>query len=487
MSDDFDLFGEDDLAIPTVRGSANLDAQDYARGPSGEGSSILDDELQEDIPSRPGDGAGPAFDIDGAAAAGPFMEDDDAPGMEQTTYGAQPWGPGGSEGYRPASMMRTGADLSGGDDMREPKPPHRDSMMMEPEVVQADRAMARVVNTERGVPVQAPRWSGNRNQMPSNRYVDPETIYDRSSYEYDDSSQDTIGSGIFGMEEGVTWRPRDGIFAHQFAMPGYIANEDELGVQQSEMWDTTANNWRVTQVSASGVPLKKRVSALRPAYSPFVDGGVPEMRPEATGPRSHIEAFGRKTAAALIEEARVHTPATRSRFIASALEAMGPGTALRANTIAQRLVQMGYPPEAALEDVVAHCVMHAAMRDLTQSAGRRLPRLDRLASAVSRARPKMQQAAAKHVAPMTQNKNALRADLGALMASPAGRGMGQVAPESTTLAPVPTGLLTPRNLLIAGVLGVGGYLAWTNRRALQRNAKKIGRDARKLARRVGLR
>ena len=51
---DFDDDGE--LLIPTMRGNTNLDVQDYNRW-EGRSSSILDDELQEDVPSTPGSGA----------------------------------------------------------------------------------------------------------------------------------------------------------------------------------------------------------------------------------------------------------------------------------------------------------------------------------------------------------------------------------------------------------------------------------------------
>jgi len=477
MSNEFDIFEDDgELEIPTMRGSANLDPQDYARGIDGRGSDILDDDLQEDTPSTPGrnPGAASAPDIDGTSDW-TIEDDSDGPGMVQTTYGAHPWGAGASGGYRPHSQQRTDMDLSGlGGDSSESKPVKRDSMHMEPEVIDSVDV----------VEVPEATWHGNRNQMPSNAGIPSDMLYDRTSYEYNNSTQDTIGSGIFDMEEGVTWRPRDGSFANQYALPAYIADEDELGVQQSEMFDTTANEWRVVQPSAGGVTLKTRVPSLRKAYSPFVDGSPPaDLRAESTGPRSHIEAFGRKVASLVMEEAKAQPPHARSMFLANAIESLGPRMSARAKAVADQMVSMGYEPSRAMEDVVAHCVMHAAVRDL-RSAERqsgRLANLDRLAGSVRLSRGKMQAAAAKHIAPLARNTASLKSDLGALYSSSCARGMGQVSPSDPASAtvPVPASMFTTRNLLIAAAVGGVAYLGWTNRKSIKRNAKR-------LARKVGL-
>lgn len=477
--DDFDFDDDGEMAIPTMRGNANLDPQDYARGPSGRGSSLLDDDLEEDTPSTPGrnPGAASAPDIDG--------EDDwsiqtpkDGPGMTATTYGNHPWGPGSAVGYRPQSMQRTDmalrdTQLRGGmgeaETEMKPKPMERDDMYNEPEVLEVDD----------NVEVPPARWHGNRNQRPSNAGIPSDIIYDRESYEYDDSSQDTIGSGIFDMEEGVTWRPRDGMFAHQYALPAYIGDEDEMGVQQSEMYDTTANEWRVVQPSAGGVTLKTRVSEYKPGYSPFVKRPVPEMRPEVTGPRSHIEAFGRATASLVVAEAKAQPPAKRAEFLAKAVESLGPGMAARAGATAKKLVESGQSPATAVEDSVAHAVMAATVNDLkgASRAKGRLPNLDRLAGSVRQTKAQMQQQALKHIAPLARDTAKLKSDLGALYASPAALGMGQVT-EGATAAPVaPTTLLTPRNLLIGAVVGIGSYYAWQNRKKIVRNAKRIARKA----------
>lgn len=469
MTDFDDIFGDGDLAIPTVRGSANLDVEDY-EGYDGR-SSILDDELQEDIPSTPGrhPGAAAAPDVDGTSDW-ELLEESDGPGTVQTDYGAHPWGPSASEGYRPYSQQRTDMELRAlGDDQTPLKSarPMRDAMHLEPEVINAV-AVEEPVSWDR-------QWHGQRNQEPSNASIDPLTIYDRSSYEVEGSSQDIIGSGIFDMEEGVTWRPRDGQFANQYAMPTYLAEEDELGVQQSAMWDSTAGEWRVTQPSASGVSLARRVSSYKPPPM--------QLRPEATGPRSHIEAFGRKAARIIVEESMVYGPENRSRFLNDAVVALGPQAAAQARAAADRLIELGYRQDVAFEDALAHLVMHATVRDLTDKRrGSRpslLPRLDAMAARVSRRKPALKTAAAEHLAPLTSNGGELRRDLGALYHSPAGRGIGQVAEDTVDPSespPVaPTGIFTTRNVLIAGGVGLGVYLLFRNRKAIAKNAKRLMR------------
>lgn len=467
-----DLFDTDgELEIPTMRGSANLDVQDYQDFYGT--SSILDDGLEEDVPSTPGryPGAAQAPDVDGTSDYDLLRVPGgmSLPGMKQTTYGASPWGPGSDSGYRPYSQQRTDMELRAlgdADSIPERKPmAKKDDMMMEPEVINA-------VEVQEPVPWDE-EWHGMRNQEPSNAEVDPMTLYDRTSYEYDSSSQDTIGNGIFSMEEGVTWRPRDGMFAHQYALPAYIGEEDELGVQQSEMWDSTADNWRVTQPSASGVPLARRVGRMKRRFR----GGGPQMRPEVTGPRSHIEAFGRKAAKCVLLEAQGRRPVERSGFLQAAMEALGPGLTARCQKAADTLVRMGYAPQVALEDAIAHCVMHAAVQDLTQKSKRRtfLPRLDRMAKRVTRQRRTMQAAASQHLQPLTENGNELRKDLGALYSSPAARGMGLVAEEQSTTAPIDGSkkMATGTKLAIAGGVGLGAYLLFANRKSIVKNLKKM--------------
>jgi hypothetical protein len=166
----------------------------------------------------------------------------------------------------------------------------KDTMLYEPE------ATARVP-----YPMRNPQM----NTEPSNGGVDPMTIYDRSSYEYDQNSQNVIGNGIFDEEEGVVWRGQDGIFAHGFALPAYLAHDPELGVQQSEMWDTTADNWRVTQPSAGGVTLSAQ---------------VPFLKPPPGGSNSRIETFGWNVATALIGHSKRLSSAWRDKFLAQAMD-----------------------------------------------------------------------------------------------------------------------------------------------------------------------
>lgn len=468
MSSEFDIFDDDgELAIPTERGSANLDVQDYQQFDGH--SDLLDDDLQEDTLSTPGSGAGPATDIDGTDDLS-ILAEQDGPGMEQTTYGAHPWGAGGSTGYRPHSQQRTDMSLRGGDDHVSAEIP-RDDMSREPEVI----------NSEGAAPIEpwAREWHGNRNRMPSNKDIDPETLYDRSSYEYDNSSQNVIGGGIFDMEEGVTWRARDGIFADQYALPAYIGDEDELGVQQSEMWDSTAQNWRVTQPSASGVTLKTRVARMKPPPP------MSSMRPEVTGPRSHVEAFGRKAAQIVMRETQAIQPAARGRFIENAVSTLGPQMVARCKSVADRLVELGYPREVALEDALAHCVMHAAVKDLTAKSKKgtsALPRLDRLASRLRAGRKPLESAAVKHLAPLTQNRKVMAQDLGALFGSPSARGLGQItAADVSVPAPVPAvasappGLFTAKTVMLAGGVGLVGWLLFSNRKTIVKNLKKLVR------------
>jgi hypothetical protein len=316
-----------------------------------------------------------------------------------------------------------------------------------------------------------------RNQEPSNAEIDPMTIYDRTSYEHNDSSQNVIGSGIFAMEEGVTWRPRDGMFADQNALPAYIGQEDELGVQQSAMWDSTAKEWRVTQVTAGGVPLARKVGHMK---TPAGLGAMPEMRPEVTGPRSHVEAFGRKAARSLITESNQHRPADRGRFLSAAMNALGPGGSARCQRAADALTRMGYEPAVALEDAMAHCIMHASVKDLTQKRkgnASQLPRLDRMGSKMRAQAHQMREAASQHLAPLTANGHELRKDLGSLYGSPAARGMGTVSEEGTPSADAPkaNGVFTTKNVMIAGGLGVVGYMLFANRKKIAKNLKKWGK------------
>jgi len=464
-----DLDGDAGALIPpTMRGDANLDAEDYTNIPGVPNSSILDDDLQEDTPSRPQDGPAPAFDVDGLDQALFNPNDAESPDMLVTQYGSHPWGPGSGGGYRPYSM-NTG--LSGGSES-------------------PSKEIARRVADQR-VPVRPARQQ-QFNQEPSNADIDPATLYDRSSFEYDDDPQNVIGDGIFDMEEGVTWRARDGIFQHGFALPAYIAHEGEMDTAQSEMWDSTANEWRVVQPNASGVSLMRRVAKLKPEISPFVaTGAMPSMHADAVGPHSHIEAFGRKAAKVVVDEAKaIGSVPARSAFISAATEALGPGMTAKCRQVSERLVQMGWRPDTALEDTLAHCVMHATMNDLMdrRRGARGLPRIDKMGAKVKIGAQTLRNAAAQHLAPIATDASAMQSDVTKLTKSPAAMGMGQVVPDQTTATPAPTsGSSIGMNLLIAAAVLGAGYVLMngTNEgRSMQRNAR---RRMRRLARKVGVR
>jgi hypothetical protein len=200
------------------------------------------------------------------------------------------------------------------------------------------------------------------------------------------------------------------------------------------------------------------------------------MRPEVTGPRSHVEAFGRKAARCVIEEAQGQPMQARNGFLVAAIEALGPGSAQRARSAADALVKLGYRQDVAFEDALAHLVMHAAANDLSRKKASRsaLPRLDRMAAYIRSNQPKLRAAAAQHIAPLTEDNGKLRSDLGALYASPAGRGLGQVTNGSSPAVPEPSPtMLSGKNLLIAGGIGVGAYLLYANRDKLKKNLKKL--------------
>lgn len=261
----------------------------------------------------------------------------EGPGAIQTTYGQHPWGPGGGGGYIPMSQSRTDDNPLGSSE--------------------AQRRLAV--------------------QQPSNAAIDPETIYDRTSYEY--ASGDVVGSGIFDMEEGVTFNQSDGIFANNYALPGYLAREPMMYPAQSAMIDTQTGLPTVVQPSASGVQLAMQVPPGTPVYSPFRQTGpqfnrtpvprVPNVPPprgmgEVAQPSRHvssssIENFGREVASELVRRAALLKVPEREKFVSAAMAMLGPQRSRRAIEAIQHLVRMGYPSTHVVEQVFAHCVMHA--------------------------------------------------------------------------------------------------------------------------------
>jgi len=258
-------------------------------------------------------------------------------------------------------------------------------------------------------------------------------------------------------------------------------------VQQSEMWDTTADEWRVVQPSGGGVTFSRKVPALRGRgeYSPFASG-TPQML-TSKSMTSGIERFGREAAKAIVNEAAdKRGPVERSQFLTNAIESLGPGMASRCHSITSRLVSSGMGPREALEDTVAHCVMHAAVRDLsTKRAGAQLPRVDAMAAHVQKNKPAMVASAAKNIAPLSKDPNKLKADVAKLYQSPAAAGMGEIAneqgtPASTTAAPTAVqpvaigGSHTLRNVIIgAAVIGLG-YVALTHTETGQEIVANVG-------------
>ena len=69
----------------------------------------------------------------------------------------------------------------------------------------------------------------------------------------------------------------------------------------------------------------------------------------------------------------------------------------------------------------------------------------------------------------------LRDDLGRLYASPSARGLGMVgdAPPEPAAPTERAPLITPKRLMWGGILGLGAYVVFTNRKAIAKNIKKV--------------
>lgn len=478
MNEEFDdmIFDSDgELLQPTADGSAS------AFDP-GDGLSLIsgDDDLQDVGPA-----AGPATDIyDSFEESGMDIEpeSDGADGMQQTDYGAHPWGPDTRSAQIPHSMLQTDRSLNG---------------------------------TE-----------GDEEDI--NAALDP-GVYDRVSFE---RGGKTRGSGIFDMEEQGTFRPAEGIFAHDFALPSYIADEDEMDIQQSQMWDMQAGGWRTVQPTSGGVALSRRRADV--SYSPFTNPGGAGRRPQqpatsqngdiypVPGGRSGpvplvplprelinpIESFGKECASYVMSCAKqAPDSATRGRFIANIVGALGPGKAQRADAIAKRLVAQGYPGERALHDTLTHLFMHAAAEDLQDTVEAiRSGKVDavKAANAANAAvavtngdtRPVVVAASEKfssllpRVSKMTdkagtkigvQIKKIRNKNLAAAVKSPdkgsAALGAFYASPSPLgTEAPTPSPAVadtTTRNLLIGAAVAGGAWLAWKSG-ALKSVSKNLG-------------
>ena len=330
------------------------------------------------------------------------------PGMDVTTYGASPWGPGAGGGYRPMSQARTDDAPLGS--------------------AEAQRLAV---------------------QQPSNAAIDPQTIYDRQSYEYD--SGDVIGAGIFDMPEGVTWNANDGVFANNYAMPEYLAREPMMYPAQSAMIDSQTGLPTVVQPSASGVQLAMNAPPGARVYSPFTQMGPQTNRtptprvPYAQTPRGMsgdseqarghfpavngaVESFGQEAAIALIRRAAALKSPQKEQFVARTLSVLGPARAQAAVATINRLMGMGYPSSHVVEQVFAHGVMHAVASEMAHVArtGRPVPPMQSVVRAATAAAAEVgTQAqlanAARRVVPALTNAQAARGELAAFGAAPVRR------------------------------------------------------------------
>jgi len=392
------------------------------------------------------------------------------PGDVQTTYGAHPWGTGAGGGYRPMSQSRTDDQPLGS--------------------TESQRRLAI--------------------QQPSNAAIDPETIYDRQSYEY--ASGDTIGAGIFDMPEGVTWNANDGIFANNYSMPGYMAKEPMMYPAPSEMIDTQTGLPTVVQPSASGVQLSMEAPPGTPVYSPFrqmtaITNRTPVPRvPYAQTPRgmsglgatphsphagpSAAEAFGTQAAIALVRRAAMMKTPGRERFVANAMSVLGPQRSAAAEAAVRRLMAMGYPSTHVVEQVFAHCIMHAVVGEVMHVArtGRPVPpaqsvvRATTAVAAQAGPAPELTEAA-QRVVPALMNQQAARAELAsfsrslarpqvrATLGSDGLEGMGNLGDGPAPESGAPTaprgdrseGMGTGTKVALGLGAAVAGFAAWKYR------------------------
>lgn len=337
---------------------------------------------------------GNALDYNGGTPEDP----EHGAGMDVTTYGQHPFGIGAGGGYRPHSQARTD-----------------DQPLGSPE---------------------AQRQAGM--QQPSNASIDPQTIYDRSSYEHE--SGDVVGAGVFDMPEGVTWNANDGVFANNYAMPEYLAREAMMHPSQSAMIDSQTGLPTVVQPSASGIQLSMEAPPGTRVFSPFAQMGpqtnrtpVPRV-PYAQTPRGingvpatngAIETFGQEAAVALIRRAAALRSPQREQFVARAMSVLGPERARVAGATIGRLMQMGYPSSRVVEQVFAHGIMHAIASEMTHvvRTGQAVPPMQSVVRAATAAAseigtgPQLAQAA-RRVVPALTNAQAARGELSVFSSAP---------------------------------------------------------------------
>lgn len=408
-----------------------------------------------------------ALDYNGPETEDPGM----GPGMVQTDFGAHPWGTGAGGGYRPMSQSRTDDQPLGS--------------------TEAQKRLSI--------------------QQPSNAAIDPETIYDRQSYEY--ASGDTVGAGIFDMPEGVTWNANDGIFANHYAMPGYMAKEPMMYPSPSAMIDTQTGLPTVVQPSASGVQLSMNAPPGTEVYSPFrqmtaitnrtpvprvpyaqtpLPGGTPVGRAGMSGmpmmpgqmplpSASAAETFGNAAAIALIRRAAMMKTPQREQFVERAMAMLGPRKSMAAVAAIRRLISLGYPSTHVVEQVFAHCVMHAVVSEVMHVArtGRAVPPAQSIVRAATSTAAQIGPDAAlidaaQRVVPAITNPAAARAELSAFGATPARgqvratlgsdgmEGLGENPPGSPA-APADKGMGTGTKVAIGLGVAAAGFAAWKYR------------------------
>ena len=363
------------------------------------------------------------FAADGADLDMSYDGDADDGGGEissLTESGASPWGPGATEGFRPYAQALTDSPPLGNEEEETQSTPRQPEEDAHPG-------------------------------------IDPMTLYDRSSYEPEDRK--TYGAGIFDMEEGAWHRQNDGIFAHNYALPGYIAREPELDVWDSEAIDINTGMPRVVQPSASGVQMMAPHGER--AWSPFAPPPYGMSSPQRTVPGARrtmheygIETWGWDGAQAILRRAATTWPTdqnARGKWVCTVLDSMSPGTAKKAMAVVEKLRSSGYQGNA-VELAVAHALMHAAAADLSDLATGRakgLARLDRM-TAVGPG-TEMMEAARKNITPLLSNPlGAVQTFKGSEAGALAGGAFGDDATGRSWLFYL---------LIVAGV-GTAGYVGY---------------------------
>lgn len=382
--------------------------------------------------------------------------------MSQTDFGAHPWGPGSGIGFRPMSLARTDqAPLGNADD---------DGLSQE-------RAMLETAG-EIAASSSAPGRRPTPQEM-AHPDVDATTLYDRSSYEPHDNEgwmePVTSGTGIFDMPEGATFRPDQGIFAHQYALPTYLAEEPETEPYATSAIDLNTGLPRVMQPSAAGVQLR---GSTTQAYSPFAPpayGQSAQVRtqPGVPMPRSglgaapttlmgqlgtrRIEVFGSKSADLMLQAVtqRCRSQDQRGQFICNALDYLGPQRSLLAMQAVERLTKMGYPSEHVTRKVLATMIMHETWSDLRRTGGRGanpLPAVTNLGRALGSV--DMLFAAKQFMEPLTSVMGQVEAEVAQYEGSTA----AQEAASLLTPPPAPTSGVPKVALAIGGI--AAGWLGW---------------------------